>query len=267
MGHPFSVGRYSQDPSYQSLPLLGELIREKWRVMGRTVIIGTGFRSDIGKALLNRWGSEADVLVMGRTPMVGPGVSFLEADLRRSPECWRPALTQWLHDTEASVAGMVHLAGLVYSDRLEGTTLDEWYSMMDVNLTAAWALGQTLSPWFTESSSVVLVGSVDARYASEEGPAAAYGASKAGLYGLMRHWAAEWGARGIRVNGVAPGALAVGMGVQDTESQRAVSSHVALGRLGQADEVAAVIAFLLSPEASYISGAWIPVDGGLNLRY
>lgn len=235
--------------------------------MDRPVIFGTGLSSPIGQALLARLESRYQVVALGRTPVKTDDTVFMEADFRRSQTTWRPTVASWLQASKPEVVGFVHLAGVVYSDALEATTEDEWRSMMDVNLSAALVLGQILSPWFSSGASVVLVGSVDAQYSSQAGRAAGYGASKAGLYGLMRHWAAEWGRRNIRVNGIAPGALMAGMGVQDGAIEEGLRERIVLQRLGRADEVAAVIDFLLSPAASYLTGAWIPVDGGLNLSY
>lgn len=236
-------------------------------MMDHPVIVGTGLSSALGRALVERIAPAWQVVALGRTPLEGPGMTWLSMDFRDSPEVWKPAMTTWLEREKPRVAAFVHGAGLVYSDHTEATTADEWTSMLGVNLTAAFVLGKLLSPYFVEGARVVLVGSVDARYASSAGPAAGYGAAKAGLYGLVRHWAAEWGARSIRVNGVAPGALEEGSGPQSDSVRAALEPRIALRRMGRADEVASVIAFLLSDESSYMTGCWIPVDGGLNLTY
>ncbi|PSR22062.1 MAG: NAD(P)-dependent oxidoreductase [Sulfobacillus acidophilus] len=235
--------------------------------MRRRLLVGTGLSSAIGQDLLRCLADDWEVLAIGRTPFLGMHRHWLRADLRQPFDDWGHSLTNWLMQSPLQVSAFVHLAGVAYSAPCESTTAHEWQSMLSVNLTAAFQLGQCLSPYLEEAAAIVLVGSVDAWHASQDGPAAAYGASKAGLAGLVRHWAQEWGSRGIRVNGVAPGALAVGMGPAEEAVGQAIASRIALGRLGQADEVAAVIAFLLSPGASYISGAWIPVDGGLNVAY
>lgn len=235
--------------------------------MERPVMIGTGLSSPLGAALVAKMSSSWRIVALGRTPVDHAGVQWLPADFRRSREEWAAPLRAWLHEEQPTVTALVHAAGLVYSDRSEETRLDEWDSMLKVNLGAAFGLGQMVSPYFAPDARVVVVGSVDAHYASEAGPAAGYGAAKAGLYGLMRHWAAEWGPRGIRVNGVAPGALSGGMGPQSDAVEASLAARIALRRLGDPREVAAVLAFLLGPESSYMTGCWIPVDGGLNLQY
>lgn len=232
-----------------------------------SILVGTGLSSHIGQALLPMLPADIGVLSLGRTPVTAPGVTWLSADLRQSAEAWGPAVRAWLQQRGEPVVGFVHAAGIVYSDAADRTTHDEWQSTMQVNVGSAFQLGQILRPYLTSGSAVVVVGSVDAWYASQDGPAAAYGASKSALAGLVRHWAAEWGSGGIRVNGVAPGALAVGSGPADEETWQHILPHIAMGRMGRPEEVAHLIAFLLSERSSYMTGAWIPVDGGLNIRY
>lgn len=230
-------------------------------------MIASGLRSPLGQSLLAQLGSDWEILAMGREPVSGEGVTWMQADFRQPPETWRQDLSDWIARRRKSVQALVHIAGTVYSAPLESTTPDELKSTLGVNLVAALHLGQAVSPHFARGGRVVLVGSVDARYASRDGSAAAYGAAKAGLEGLARHWAAEWGERQVCVNVVAPGALDAGMGPADDVTAEHLREHIALGRLGRPDEAAGVIAFLLSPAATYITGTTIAVDGGLNLTY
>ncbi len=232
---------------------------------GRPLLVATGLSSALGLILTEQL-SDWNIISLGRTPVAAPQVQHVTADFRRSSSHWEGPLAEKLEEM-GGVAGFVHAAGLVYSDALEATTLSEWDDTLAVNLRSAFRLGQVLSPYLNLGASIVMVGSVDAWQVSRDGPAASYGAAKAGLVGLMRHWAGEWGHRGIRVNGVAPGALASGNGPQSGPVHKAVVDRIALGRLGHPKEVAEVIRFLLSPAASYITGAWIPVDGGLNISY
>ncbi len=195
-------------------------------------------------------------------------VDWVTVDLRRPTDEVVKLLEQTLQQRQIdTIHGVVHLAGVIFSDRFESTTTAEWGDTFAVNLNAARAVLKVAAPSLASGASVVLVSSVDARMVAQRGLAAAYGASKAGLEGLARHLAVEWGNRGVRVNAVAPGALASGTGPQNAAVAHAVARRAALGRLGRPEEVAEVIRFLLSERASYVSGAVVAVDGGLGLPY
>jgi 3-oxoacyl-[acyl-carrier protein] reductase len=234
------------------------------------LMIATGLGSAMGRALVDLLGDTWRIISISRQAMQDTDrrIDWIGLDLRAPAAQLTAVLEDRLAERwVASVDAVVHMAGLVYSDRWESSTPAEWADMTAVNLTAAMALLKVVSPRLGPGGSVVLVGSVDAAMASIDGPAAAYAASKAGLVGLCRQLAVEWGERGIRVNVVEPGALSSGAGPKTSGAASKISRRTALGRLGEPREVAAAIRFLLSPEASYITGAVLPVNGGLGIGY
>jgi 3-oxoacyl-[acyl-carrier protein] reductase len=145
---------------------------------------------------------------------------------------------------------------------------EQWREVVDTDLGGAFhavrraATGMVRSRW----GRIVLVGSVVAF--SGSGGQVNYGAAKAGLVGLARSTARELGSRNIAVNVVAPGPITTAMTDALSEERRAeLTRQVPLGRFGTPEEVASVVAFLCSDGAAYISGAVVPVDGGMGMGH
>jgi len=151
------------------------------------------------------------------------------------------------------------------ADRLDAAT---WRRTLDVNLSGAFHTAKHGIRALLESGggAVVCTGSPAALYGIAPG-LDAYSASKAGVLGLVRVLAADYAAEGIRVNGVLPGITETPMNhwwLDDEAARADVERRVPLGRPARAEEIAAVIAFLASDEASYVTGALWTVDGGLT---
>ena len=159
--------------------------------------------------------------------------------------------------------GVVANAGIYLRKNIRAMGEDEWKRTLNVNLTGAFNLIKA-SLDHMEEGSIVLVSSQLAFKGSSSD--AAYAASKAGLLGLMHSLALQLAPK-IRVNAVAPGTIDTDIISSYTEEERRRrEGSIPLGRIGKPEEVAKVIAFLISDESSYVNGATIDVNGGLYMR-
>jgi len=145
---------------------------------------------------------------------------------------------------------------------------DDFAAVIDANLTAAYRVAKRASQGMLRARKgrIVLMSSVVGL--SGAAGQTNYAASKAGLVGFGRSLARELGSRGITVNVVAPGPVETDMTAALGEKRIAdIVAAVPLGRMATSDEIAATVCFLASPEAAYITGAVIPVDGGLGMGH
>jgi NAD(P)-dependent dehydrogenase (short-subunit alcohol dehydrogenase family) len=176
------------------------------------------------------------------------------------------SLVEGVVERHGQLDGVANLAGSVLIKPAHLTSPDEWYDTIAVNLTSAFAVVRAAAPAMRgNGGSIVLAASAAAQtgIANHEAIAAA----KGGIIGLVRSAAATYGARGVRVNAVAPGLVASKMTAklveneQQAEASRAM--HV-LGRLGEGDDIASAVAWLLDPATSWVTGQVLGVDGGLG---
>jgi 3-oxoacyl-[acyl-carrier protein] reductase len=169
-------------------------------------------------------------------------------------------------DAMGSVDILVNNAGITKDGLMMRMSDEDWQAVIDVNLTAAFRLcraavrGMMKTRW----GRIVNISSV----VGQTGNAGQvnYAASKAGLVGLSKSLAAEVASRGITVNCVAPGFIETAMTDKLNDQQRgSILSEIPAGRMGRADEIAAAVLYLASPEAGYVTGATLHVNGGMTM--
>ena len=234
--------------------------------MARSVLV-TGGNRGIGRAIATTLVARGDkVAVTYRTGDPPEGVLAVRCDVTDADQV-DAAFTE-VEDAHGPVEVLVANAGVTRDTLLLRMGQDDWDSVLDTNLTGSFRLvkraarGMLRARW----GRVVLMSSVVGMLGSPG--QANYAASKAGLVGLARSVARELGSRGITVNVVAPGFVDTDMTAALPEATREqYRSQIPLGRYASVDEVAAVVAFLTSDEAAYVTGALVPVDGGLGMGH
>jgi NAD(P)-dependent dehydrogenase (short-subunit alcohol dehydrogenase family) len=218
----------------------------------------TGTSSGIGRAIAERLiadGWRVTGFDRAKPTLDTPGFTSIAIDVTD-----RDALRAATH-TVPDVTALVHAAGVLRVGELGALNHDDGALMWRLHVEAASLLADALAARLPAGGRIVLIGS---RVAAGAAGRSQYAASKAALVALARSWAIELAPRAITVNVVAPGATDTPM-LQDPARASAAPRLPPIGRFIQPDEVAATVAFLLSPDASAITGQQILICGGASL--
>lgn len=247
------------------------------RFDGKRILI-TGGTSGIGFATAKRIVAEGgEVAVTGTTHehldeagRTLPSGSLVLRNDAADPDAAKE-LAAKIKDQMGTIDGAFLNAGFGSNMATEDVDAEGFDAMMDVNVRGVALHMAALKPLISDGGAILVTSSVAPYLGGAKG--AIYAATKASCLAMARSWAKDLAPRNIRVNAVAPGPIetnffdALGKGGDDADDlKKQISQAVPLGRMGKASEVAAVSCFLLSDDASYVSGSEYIVDGGMTLR-
>ncbi|GAA4927290.1 3-oxoacyl-ACP reductase FabG [Nesterenkonia massiliensis] len=233
---------------------------------GRSVLI-TGGNRGIGRAIAEEFLANGDkVAVTTRNGDAPEGALGVAADVTDSASI--DAAFKTVEEAHGPVEVLVANAGITRDTLLLRMSEEDFSSVLDTNLTGAFRVLKRASKGMLrlKKGRVILIGSVVGLYGSPG--QINYSSSKSALVGMARSFTRELGGRGITANVVAPGFVRSDMtDALDEDTQKKYLANIPAGRFAETEEVARVVRWIASEEAGYISGAVIPVDGGLGMGH
>jgi len=250
--------------------------RSRWQLDGQLALV-TGASAGIGRAIAQELlGLGARVRIVARNPdalddtraelldaFPDRDIQALAGDMADDEQ--RRQVLDWVEDEGEGLHILINNAGGNLTRATQEYAEDEWREIFEINLFSAFELSRYAYPLLTRhpASCIVNVGSVCGLTHVRSG--APYGMSKAALHQMTRNLAAEWADDGVRVNAVAPWYIRTRRTsgkLSNPDYLDEVLERTPMGRVGEVEEVAAAVAFLCLPAASYITGQCLAVDGG-----
>ena len=227
---------------------IGQAISERLVKQG-FYVIGTATSEGGAQAISDRLGSNGEGRVLNVTD-----VAMVNA------------LAKSLAEADKSPLVLVNNAGITKDTLMLRMKPEDWQAVIDTNLTSIYTVVSAFIKAMTKARTGRIINISSVVGSMGNAGQVNYAAAKAGLEGMTRAMAREFGSRAITVNAVAPGFIETDMTHVLPEAQKeALLSQVPLGRLGSAEEVAGTVAFLASEEASYVTGTTLHVNGGMYM--
>jgi len=241
------------------------------KLTGKVALVTGGSRG-IGAAIAKRLAADGAVVaityssgeqkaaeVVSAIEAAGGRALAIKADSANA-EAVKSAVTQTVKAL-GRLDVLVNNAGIAVIAPLEQFSLDDFDRLVAVNVRAVFVAAQEAARHMTEGGRIITIGSVNADRMPFVG-GSVYAMTKAAVAGLTRGLARDLGARGITVNNVQPGPVATDMNPAEGPFAESMKGLMALKRYGQGDEIAGLVAYLASPEAGFVTGASLTIDGG-----
>lgn len=234
--------------------------------VGRSVLV-TGGSKGIGRAIAQQFAAAGHrVAATYRSGGVPEGVLGVQCDVTDADQIDTAFTT--VEEAHGPVEVVIANAGITADNLMMRMSDDDWARVIETNLTGSFRVARRAARAMTRArfGRLIFISSVVGLLGSAG--QVNYAASKSGLVGMARSIARELGSRNITANVVAPGFIETEMtAALSPEQVKTYQGQIPLGRLGHVDDIAAAVAFLASDAASYITGAVIPVDGGLGMGH
>jgi len=240
------------------------------------VALVTGASRGIGKAIADLLGAQGATVVGTATTDAGAeaitqrfaeaGIAGKGMRLDVSDDASVEGVIKDIGDAFGPITILVNNAGITRDNLLMRMKNDEWFNVLNTNLSSVYRLSKACLRGMMKAKTGRIINIASVVGASGNAGQTNYAAAKAGVFGFTKSLAQEVGSRGITVNAVAPGFIDTDMTRELPDSQRdALLGSIPLGRLGRPEEIAAVVAFLASDAAAYVTGETIHVNGGMYM--